>query len=170
MIEISEFILGEEAELYQVLHDAVHDRCAGQYNQEQRDAWAPEVFCQETWRARFHENREFVARLADAGHRIAGFADLQPDGYIDMFYVAPWSARRGVARALMAEIDRRAQQMRLMQLFSNVSLTARPFFSLCGFEIDALQVVTRGTVTLENARMRKPLVHAEESGAGRGGP
>ena len=43
---------------------------------------------------------------------LPGFTDLQPSGYINPFFVTGDHARRGVNRALMAQIHSAAQQAR----------------------------------------------------------
>ena len=45
-------------------------------------------------------------------HCIEGFANLQPSGHIDPFFVADEHAGHGVGRALMAQIHSAAQQAR----------------------------------------------------------
>lgn len=161
MIEIEDFCPGEEAELYEMRREAVHGRCANEYTQEQREAWVPSAFCGNTWRARFLASQTFVARLAGpSGRRVAGFADVQLDGYIDMFYVAHWCPGRGVARALMDEVHERALNKGASRLYSNVSFTAEPFFAICGFTVETVQSLSVKGIELRNLRMSKDLTEA----------
>lgn len=88
----------------------------------------------------------------------AGFADLQTDGYIDMFFVSPRHARRGVGTALMRRLLDAAREAALASIYSNVSLTAEPFFAGHGFTVERRnEVAVRGAV-LRNATMRRRLV------------
>lgn len=89
----------------------------------------------------------------------AGFADLQPSGYIDHFFVAGAYAGRGVARTLMAQIHQAAQQAGMPWLWADVSLSAEPFFSRSGFGVEVRQQVEVRGVVLANARMGKKLLN-----------
>lgn len=129
-------------------------RCTALPCAEQRLAWAPPDYDAEPWAARLQRNQPFVAELDGA---VAGFADLQDSGCIDMFFVAPAFAGQGVARALMAHIHQSATGRGIASLYADVSLMAEPFFSKCGFVVEARQQVERLGVVLDNARMRKML-------------
>jgi putative acetyltransferase len=85
-----------------------------------------------------------------------GYADVQPDGHIDHFFVAPPS-RQGVGSALMRAILERAAERHFAELYSEVSITARPFFERFGFVVEAPQQVTVRGVVFDNFRMRKRL-------------
>ena len=106
------------------------------------------------WAERLCANRPWVAELDGC---MAGFADLQPSGYIDQFFVAGPYAGRGVGRALMAQIHRAAEQAGMASLWADVSLCAEPFFSCSGFAVEARQQVEVRGVVLANARMVKRL-------------
>jgi putative acetyltransferase len=143
---------GEELALWPVFYASIHELAKADYSAEQLAAWAPAAVDQERWIERIRGIRPFVA---EAGGAIAGYSDLQPTGYIDHFYVAPAWARRGVGSALMAHIDALAAERRLSRLFSNVSLTARPFFERFGFFVRTEQTVINSGVELRNFRMEK---------------
>ncbi|RZJ18590.1 MAG: GNAT family N-acetyltransferase [Haliea sp.] len=152
---IRDFRPGDESALRDLFHTAVQNLTASQYSQEQRDAWAPTDYDAGTWAERLRANRPFVA---ESDGVIAGFADLQPDGYIDHFFVSSDCARRGVAAALMVHIHEAANARGISRLYSNVSLTAEGFFHKCGFRVAQRQeVAVRGQV-LPNALMDKSLV------------
>jgi putative acetyltransferase len=152
---IRSFCPGEASALRSVFHAAVHRLARSHYRAEQLAAWAPAEHDAAQWAARMQANQPFVAE-ADGG-AIAGFADLQPSGYIDMFFVAPAFARQGVASALMAHIHAEAAQQGLARLWADVSLAAEPFFAARGFAVEERQAVERAGVVLHNARMGKAL-------------
>lgn len=143
--------------LLQVFRAAVRTTAAGDYSAEQIDAWAPaEIDAQlrERWIERMRAIGPFVAEVDGA---IAGYADVQADGYIDHFYVAPAYGGRGVGAALMARLIATARARGLQRLESDVSRTAQAFFTRFGFEVVAQQrPVVRG-VEVPNARMRAVL-------------
>ena len=155
-ISIRNFRSGDEAPLRAVFHASVHGLACRNYTPEQLAAWAPLEHDSATWAERMRANQPFIAHV-DGGTAVAGFADLQPGGYIDMFFVAPAHAGQGVARALMAHLHTQAAQRGTTQLHADVSLTAEPFFTASGFEVEERQQVQRAGVVLHNARMVKRL-------------
>lgn len=68
----------------------------------------------------------FVAETKDG--LIAAYADLQPSGLIDHFYVSGRFARRGIGTVLMNFLLKKARSQSIPAVTSNVSLTAEPFF------------------------------------------
>lgn len=155
IVRIRPFRTGDAPALRAVFHASVHGLACHCYTPEQRGAWAPSEHDAAQWAARMQANQPFVAE-GDGG-AIAGFADLQPGGYIDMFFVAPAFARQGVGHALMAHIHAQAAQQGLARLWADVSLAAEPFFAARGFAVETRQAVERAGVVLHNARMGKAL-------------
>lgn len=157
-VHIRPFQPGDEAPLRAVFHASVHGLAAAHYSAAQLNAWAPPAHDAAQWAGRMRANQPFVAWVdGPAGGAIAGFADLQPTGYIDMFFVAPAFARRGVARALMAHIHAQAALRGIARLHADVSLAAEPFFAASGFAVQARQQAERQGIVLHNARMAKAL-------------
>jgi putative acetyltransferase len=152
------FRLGDEAALYGVFHSAIHCLAVKDYTQEQIDAWAPSPPDMEKWTARMRGTRPFVV---EDSSRIVGYADLQNDGYIDHFFVSGDQARRGVGRLLMNQIHERAKELGIGRLFSDVSLTALPFFERFGFRLVESRIVVIRGVHLTNSRMQKSLAEHE---------
>lgn len=146
---------GDEIALWQVFHDAVHQLAANHYSQEQLDAWAPQRPDWTQWRQRIQALQPFVA-VCDNDQAMA-YADLQANGYIDHFFVAPQHARQGVGRRLLAHIEQTARQNGLHELSADVSLNAQAFFAHFGFELQRRQTPVIRGIALKNARMRKAL-------------
>lgn len=155
---IRNFRPGDAPLLRTVFHAAVHQLAARDYTAEQREAWAPLAHDAAQWAARLQARQPFVAELDG---EIAGFADLQESGYIDLFFVAPGFAGRGVAKALMAHLHASAADRGIAALSADVSLTAEPFFIKSGFTVGQRQQVERAGVVLANARMSKALRPAD---------
>lgn len=101
------------------------------------------------------EIRPFV--VEDGLGRIVAYADVQPNGYIDHFFVSGAYARQGIGRLLMSRIHDEAHEKGIFVLTSDVSRTAQPFFRKFGFSvIEERAPVVRGVV-VPNALMRKEL-------------
>lgn len=102
----------------------------------------------------------YVCVVEDA---IAGFSDVSRTGYIDMMFVSPGYARRGLASALLAVLEAEAQAVGAVALSADVSLTARPFFERHGFVVKAEQHPLKAGVPMANFHMSRPLA-ASNSG------
>uniref|UniRef100_UPI0035AE8577 GNAT family N-acetyltransferase n=1 Tax=Hylemonella sp. TaxID=2066020 RepID=UPI0035AE8577 len=153
-MEIRRFRFGDEVTLFGVFFTAVHEVAARDYSPEQIDAWAPVDLDLEEWIDRIRRNRPFVAELDD---EIVGYADIQPSGYIDQFFVSGSHPRRGVGTMLMARLHQEAISLGLKELTSDVSKTAEPFFLRHGFQVVERRFPVRRGVMLENALMCKKL-------------
>jgi putative acetyltransferase len=145
---------GEESALWEVFHSAVHSIASKNYSEEQVNAWSPANPDRAKWAERIRGINPFVAKRAGV---IVGYADVQADGYIDHFFVSAAAARQGVGSALMRKLHEAAVQGKISTLFSNVSLTAQPFFEKWGFVIEFRQSISCCGVIMENFRMKKLL-------------
>jgi putative acetyltransferase len=153
-MKIRRFARGDEQALFRVFLTAVHVVAAKDYSPEQIAAWEPADFDATVWALRVQRTRPFVAELDE---EIVGFADLQPTGYIDQFFVSGLYPRRGIGSMLMAHIHQEAEALGLNELTSDVSKTAEPFFLRHGFHVLERRFPVRHGVVLENALMRKVL-------------
>jgi putative acetyltransferase len=157
-MNIRDFRIGDEMALRAVFFSAVRQTASGDYSREQIEAWAPEVFDRDDWTQRMRAIRPFV--VEDAGEIVA-YADVQPDGYIDHFFVSGSRARQGIGSMLMLRIHEAARAQAIGELTSNVSRTAQPLFERFGFVVvEYRSPVTRGVV-IPNAFMKKTLSDRE---------
>lgn len=123
------------------------------YTSEQVLAWAPDPPDMQRWPSVFEPPvQTFVAEVAG---NIVGFGQIARDGYINCFYVHADFQRVGVGRNLMIRLLEQAQTWHLDRLYSDVSLTARPFFAAFGFMVVARQTVQVRGVEMDNFRMEK---------------
>lgn len=146
-------IPGDAVGLLDVFRASVHGLAARDYSPAQLEAWAPrtvDAAYEAQWIARIQANRPYVVELDGA---LLGFADLQPTGYIDQFFVAPEFAGQGVGSRLMEQLLEQAWDRGLTRLHSHVSLTAQPFFRRFGFVVEQVRYPEVRGVVLENALM-----------------
>jgi len=151
-MEIRRFKLGDETALFRVYFTAIHKVASRDYSREQVAAWAPADFDMDLWANLVQKICPFVIEL---DNEIVGYADIQPDGYIDHFFVSGSHPRQGIGTQLMTRIHEEAISLGLTELTSNVSKTAEPFFALHGFHVVERYFPVRRGVTLQNALMRK---------------
>ena len=155
-MEIRRFRPGDEAALFNVYFTAIHGVASRDYSPEQVEAWAPADLDAVLWANRIQGIQPFVVEL---GVEIVGYADVQPDGYVDHFFVSGAHPRQGIGTRLMARIHEDAASLGLTELTSEVSKTAEPFFVLHGFKVVERRFPVLRGVALQNALMRKELPH-----------
>jgi putative acetyltransferase len=154
---IRPYVTREEMALLAIFQSSVRILAAQDYTPEQIDAWSPRELTDDMraqWTARIRANYPWVVEVGGAP---AGFADLQPTGYIDQFFIAAAFAGQGIGTALMAHLENVAVERGIGRLFAHVSLTAQPFFSRHGFSIEEERTSVIRNVVLRNALMSKDL-------------
>lgn len=139
----------------QVFLDAVTRTASADYSPEQIEAWARREDRDPGDWDRARSARATV--VAVVGGEVAGFSDVDAEGWIDMLFVSPEHGRRGVAAALLAHVESLAREERAVALGTDASLTAQPFFERHGFVVVERRHPVRRGVVLVNHRMRKPL-------------
>jgi putative acetyltransferase len=134
---------------------AVTETASVHYSAEQIAAWArPDERDMDQWNSARKSLNTYVATI---GPEVAGFSDVGDDGYIDMMFVAPRFGRRGVASALLAHLHDIAVGASASELYTNASITARPFFERHGFTVVTEQHPVIHGVEMANYRMTLPL-------------
>ncbi|PQO33987.1 GNAT family N-acetyltransferase [Blastopirellula marina] len=146
--------------LWTLFFDTIHHVNRQDYTPEQIAAWAPAEIELPRWIQRMEQIDPWVA--FGEGQPV-GFADLQDDGLVDMFFVHHQWQGQGIGKRLFEEIDLKASQLQLTELYSHVSITARPFFAARGFYVETPQEVTIAGVVLQNFLMRKSLATSAAS-------
>ncbi|GAA4201958.1 GNAT family N-acetyltransferase [Actinocatenispora rupis] len=112
---------------------AVRDTASRDYSPEQVAAWAPASVDLMEWNERRLAAHTFVATIE---RRVVGFSDVTDDGLLDMLFVHPDAAGRGIARTLLAAVVEKSRELGLSRLRTHASRTARPAFERFGFEVD----------------------------------
>ena len=95
----------------------------------------------------------------DSAHvRVAqGSGDLEDDGHIDMFFCRHDMVCQGVGGRLYQAIEDAARGLGLGRLFTEASITARPFFERQGFTAVTHNAFERNGVEITNLSMEKIL-------------
>lgn len=157
-LEIRRFREGDEIALFHVFLSSIHDIASRDYTPEQIAAWAQKDRNPQRWASHIATLNPFVVEVEGD---IAGYADVQSNGYIDHFFVSGSYPKRGVGTLLMQAIHDEARRRGLSELTSNVSKTAELFFLRRGFHVVERGFPVRRGVTLQNALMRKDLLNSE---------
>ncbi len=140
--------------LSKIFYHTIHTINAKDYTKEQLDAWAPWSSVQDYsgWKEKLEKIQPFVALIDGV---IVGFAEFEPNGHIDCFYVHHEFQSIGVGSTLMAEVEKEASRSALPRIYAEVSITAKPFFEKQGFKVVKRQTVTIRGAELTNYIMEK---------------
>ncbi|YCO04937.1 GNAT family N-acetyltransferase [Vibrio sp. VNB-15] len=154
MITIRYFREEEAPILWALFYNTIRYVNCRDYTEQQVRAWAPDEFDSEIWLKKMISIQPFVAELDGV---IVGYSDLQLSGLVDHFFCHHEYQGQGVGGALMVHVFKQAKAKGLTRLFSEVSITARPFYERLGFiGVKEQQVEVRGA-TLTNYVMEKRL-------------
>src|SRR6266850_2210318 len=153
-IDIRRYTPGDLAGMIALFRDTVRRINGRDYSQQQVMAWAPDEIDAQQWVRRFANKLVWVADLDGA---TVGFVEVARDGQIDMLYVHADHQGRGIASRLLRTVEASAHTSGLLRLFTEASITARPFFEHRGFRVIAPQRAIRWAQEFLNYRMDKQL-------------
>jgi putative acetyltransferase len=153
-IEIRLFEARDTAQIAQLFHETVREINVRDYSSSQVSAWAPDDIYFRNWVEVCSSGFTYVA---DDEGAIAGFGELEPNGHIDCFYCHKNYRRCGVGRQIYQAIEAKAVELSVSQLFTEASITAKPFFQRMGFSVVKKQEVTHRGETFINYAMEKLL-------------
>ncbi|WP_414732922.1 GNAT family N-acetyltransferase [Acetobacterium carbinolicum] len=149
---IREYKSAECIFLAQLFYDTVHTVNSQDYTKEQLDVWATGTVDLSEWDRSFLEHTTLVAVFDDL---IVGFADMDRSGYLDRLYVHKDYQGKGIATALINELEKRTKEKHVVCFATDASITARPFFEKLGYTVQTENIVVRGGLPLTNFRMTK---------------
>jgi len=132
---------------------AIREVASKDYSPAAVEAWAQ--VDREGWDRARNSRPTWIAKV---GSEIVGFTDLEPDGHLDTMFVHPAHQGKGVAHSLFDTVETAARDLGLKVIFTEASITARPFFESCGFTVLASQLVEKRGQHLRNYRMAKVLL------------
>lgn len=147
-ITIREYRAEDCERLAKLFYSTVHTVNAKDYTRDQLDAWAPENMDLTTW------NQSFLAHyslVAEEGHEIVGFGDIDKTGYLDRLYVHKDHQNKGIASEICSFLEQTVSG----KVVTHTSITARPFFERRGYRIVKEQQVERQGIVLTNFIMER---------------
>ena len=153
-MKIRKYKTGDCAGIADLFFETVHTINAKDYTQSQLDVWADGKIDIAAWDKSFLEHNTLVA---EENNIIVGFSDMDDNGYLDRLFVHNDYQGKGIATAIMAEIERLAEIHGIPALSAHVSITAKPFFEKRGYHVVSENKVIRNGAELTNFIMGKPL-------------
>jgi len=157
MIELRTYEDADLEAIAKLFYDTVHTVNARDYSPEQLDAWASPDDHETRMAAWGHSLRRHITYVAVTRGCIVGFADLTQEGHLDRLYVHKEAQGQGIATALVQKLEAEAIRLKLTEIYTDASITAKPFFERMGFTVVQSQTVERKGVQLVNYKMHKSL-------------
>ena len=125
------------------------------YNEKQVTIWASGFDDYNKWKTKIADQYFIIAEIDE---QIVGFSSITKNGYLDYMFVSHLHQGKGVATTLIDEVESFATRNKLTKITSEVSITAKPFFSSKGFtEVKEQQVLLK-EVYFTNYQMEKTLI------------
>jgi putative acetyltransferase len=153
-IEIRLFNKQDAEQIARLFHQTIREVNINDYSVNQVKAWAPDDIYFRDWVSICSEKFTYVA---DDSGTIAGFGELESDGHIDCFYCHKNYQRMGVGKKIYQAIEAKACELKIHRLYTEASITAKPFFLHMGFSIIKKQQVERKGESFINYAMEKNL-------------
>jgi len=148
------FLPGDAVRVIALFRASVDELTEDDYDADQRAAWASIADDDAAFVKRIGEDLAIVALLDG---EIAGFATLKQVESLDMLYVHPDFARRGVGAALAEAIEKLAGARGALKLRVDASDAARDFFAKRGYVAQSRNTVECAGEWLGNTTMTKAL-------------
>ena len=147
----------DAAPLLDLFQDTIRRVNCCDYAPAQIAAWTSGIELP-VWTTKLDQRWCLVAEMRNG--QLGGFVDLEialantvAGVHLDRFYISADHQRRGLGRALLAAAIQQAAEMNMPRIYTEVSITARPFFQSQGFRVITDQLVfSRGAAFL-NYRM-----------------
>lgn len=142
------------AEITELFYQTITLVNSKDYDPRQIESWAANAKNTHGWLQRIREQYFIVAELKG---QIVGFGSLANDGYLDLMYAHHAFQGQGIASRLITNLEEKAHVWNLTSLYSDVSITARPFFEKQGYAVEQEQAKEVNGVIFRNFLMRKKL-------------
>ena len=139
----------------EIFRASIGEIASEDYSADQCDAWAASADDVDVFGKKLAGSLTLIATLDGAP---AGFASLKGIDVLDMLYVDPAYARRGVGNALIDALARIAEARAAERLTSEVSDTAKPLFERQQFVAQRRNLVAQGDEWLGSTTMTRILV------------
>ncbi|AFZ56632.1 GNAT family N-acetyltransferase [Anabaena cylindrica FACHB-243] len=124
-MKLRSYRIEDTPEIINLFNDTIHNINVRDYSKEQVEAWASAKLDIEMWINRLSNSFTYVA---EENNQIIGFSNLEKNGHIDCFYCHHAFQRQGVGTKILDSIELQAKFLGITKLFTEASITAKPFF------------------------------------------
>lgn len=153
-MEIRNYKSTDCAEIAKLFYETVHTVNARDYTKAQLNAWADGKIDITAWDRSFLINYTLVA---EKDKIIIGFGDMDEKGYLDRLYVHKDYQGKGIATALVKELEKQLAMCGISLFTTHASITAKPFFEKQGYIVIKENTVVRNDIEFTNYIMEKVL-------------
>ncbi|WP_158595164.1 GNAT family N-acetyltransferase [Oceanobacillus piezotolerans] len=129
---IRRFDIKDAKQILKLFRETVLTVNLGDYSEKQVEVWANSTTNAEALGKRLEESFTYVAVI---DKQIVGFVNLNNKGEVDLLYIHKNYQRQGIATKLLAQIEKVAKSKGLSEMFTEASITAKPFFELQGYKV-----------------------------------
>ncbi|MES5893068.1 MULTISPECIES: GNAT family N-acetyltransferase [Bacillus cereus group] len=129
-IKIRTFQKEDLEQVLQLFYETVHTVNAQDYNTLQLQAWAPKRLNRASWLKSLEKNISYVA---DNNGVIVGFGDYNDEHYVDRLFTHKDYQGKGIASHILQKLEKEAVNLQHKDIYTEASITARPFFESKGF-------------------------------------
>ena len=140
--------------LADIFRASIEELTQEDYNPAQQEAWASAADDLEGFAERLGKHLTLIAIMEGSP---VGFISLHTPTDIDLFYVHPAVAGRGIGRMLYDAVEKLSASRGTPHLTVEASDTARDFFAHRGFSAEQRNSVSVGNEWLSNTTMKKKL-------------
>ena len=154
MIELNAFRASDVDAVVSLFTRTIHAVNAQDYSESQLHAWAPLNPDKKAWTDRLKGQ---YAQLAWQDGKLLGFGMLTDNGLVDFLFIHHAHQREGLASLIYLRLEFEAYQKGIRRLYTEASITARPFFEKMGFTVVFPQEKEVRGVPLKNYVMEKDL-------------
>jgi len=149
------YLPADAALLAEIFRASITELAAEDYSEAQQEAWVASADDEAAFAARLAAELTLVATIDGAP---VGFAALGGGKEIDMLYIHPAVAGRGVGAMLCDAIEKLAAARGATKISADASDTALAFFQHRGFMAQRRNTVPKNGEWLSTTTVEKPLV------------
>ena len=142
---------GDAKALIDVFERSVRTIAPSKYSDLQVAAWLSPRRDVVAWNRRILPREAYVAQRKDG--RLVGWIEMELDGHVDMLYLGPEAAGKGVGDMLYAVLLAGARKLGIKKMHTEASRFAESFFRRHGWRVEKREAIMRGGIAIDRARM-----------------
>jgi putative acetyltransferase len=152
MIKIRIAEIKDVEEITQLFYETINSVNRKDYPEEQILAWSDSSKNFKIWSDSINEQFFIVAEI---NFIIVGFASLDKNNCLDFMYVHKDFQGEEIATQLLLAIEKQASYLEITEIWTDSSITAKPFFVNKGFLVDKIYAKNVNGIEFENTILKK---------------